>query len=140
MSNINLSFDLSPQALALQTSLAHRVHTDVIGLNGSIAERKHLLIDTAPLYNGRERGICLTVRASSAAGPSLLIFFAEGRGSDNLIVRSCLSNRIFMNPPTIADLTGESYHNEKSFDEWDIRGAGDCILYLIHDFWTEQNQ
>src|SRR4051812_44060834 len=86
---------INNQALALLHMLA--------GMEPSFAVYNagyDICISTSPLYNGRERGIVLSMHAYSVpVGKALFIFFAEGRNHDGIVIESWIDQG-GINPPT----------------------------------------
>jgi hypothetical protein len=68
-------------------------------------------IHSYPWYNGRERGICLTIAYRSK---QLNITFGEVRNSDSIFVDVWETATTF-NPPTSDDFTAEAYEQRNYF-------------------------
>ena len=139
MKNIDLSFNLSSKAEALLKLLEDNVECVILdayeGVSVAVDDLDHLEIRTAPLYNCRERGICLCVSVSvDSPSPRLLIFFAEHRNSDGLIVLWDEVNEAFLNPPTINDFSEESYKKRIESCGDDLAKAASFICNMIGDF------
>ncbi len=141
MKNIDLSFNLSAKAEALLRLLEEGVECiilDAYDESKTVMDLDHIDISTAPLYNCRERGICLRVGVDfgdlDSRRPKLLIFFAEHRNIDSLIVWWDEVDGAFLNPPTISDFSEESYKSRiESFGD-DFAKAAHFICNMIGDF------
>lgn len=55
-------------------------------------------IESRPMYNGRERGICLLVRRSLSEQDTLHLFFSERRSSDGIMLLSWVAPHPFNVP------------------------------------------
>jgi hypothetical protein len=92
------------------------------------------------VYNGRERwvGICFISKHHSFIAKSncLYIIFGENRNSDNLVVQHWYGPSSF-NPPTIPDISGYSYFdNRKFFNCEDFQNAKNHIADLVSAFYS----
>lgn len=122
---IDTTFGINQQALVLLQAL--------VGMEYQIAEdvvwdepRFH----TSVLYNGRERGIVLTVESSVVDPNPLNIFFGENRGSDNIFVQIANFKR-GINPPTFEDFGDLSYETRKEFPYMAIDKAATYVQKLV---------
>ena len=87
-------------------------------------------IETSTFYNGRENGICLTVKSFRFYKESLVIVFGENRNSDSIFVTTWLQN-VGFNPPQVCDLTDEAYETRRYFRYDAIYPATNYIQELI---------
>ena len=113
-SRIDLTFRLSWQSEALLKALGYYLEChilDAYDTSVSVEELEDLEIETFPLYNCRERGICLVVHVHRP-GPKLLLFFAEHRNTDSLFVWWEEVEKVFLNGPTIEAFSDHSYRNQ----------------------------
>lgn len=85
----DLALDIHPQAWAVLHLLQ--------SLNVEIPD--DVRIRTSALYNGRERGIVVTVKELCAVR-GLHAFFAEGRGSDQILLAVWETDEADINPPS----------------------------------------
>jgi hypothetical protein len=130
---IDLTLNIHPQAMALLHALSDideqlEFDSDVL--------YKDCRIKTSALYNGRERGICLTVQKTLRDNKVLGFFFTECRNSDQLFVQ-VETMKTSINPPTVADLTEGGYKNRKTFQEWNVNGARNYIFARIKKYLVE---
>lgn len=89
-------------------------------------------ITTSTFYNGRERGICLTI-AFHFGKPNLAIVFGEHRNSDMIFIDHWLVEpRI--NPPTVADFTDEAYEQRRYMQYDEVYKAATYIRELIESY------
>lgn len=72
----------------------------------------------SPFYNGRERGICLTVGSKAWV-------FGEIRNSDGIYLDRLENN--FFNPPCLEDLTAENYINRQFFRRDEVSKVAEII-------------
>ena len=123
---LDLTYGIHPSALAVLHILAPRLPPD--GFPDSVV--------CAPLFNGRERGIGLSVWNGRR---SLLLFFAEDRCSDSLFLWEERSNGMLggLNPPTVANLTNSGYESRKFYAWDDIMGIVRDIEARIAEFLAE---
>lgn len=143
---LDLTYGVHPAALAVLHLLAPRLPPEGY---------EHVQIGCTPLYNGRERGLCLSV----LNGSRLLLFFAEDRCSDDLFVWEEIYDpasdidRILMgcdrppagvpgsafalNPPTAKDLTRRGYESRKFFPWNDLVGVARALEARVTEFLGE---
>lgn len=93
--------------------------------------------NTGAFYNCREAGIVCSF-AKSMVKPGLHIVIVEHRNSDEIRVfqwRAPLS----INPPSLADLTEDTYRNrEKCFPWLDVRSVVQYVLELVEAYANEK--
>jgi hypothetical protein len=70
-------------------------------------------VETSPLYNGRERGVCVTVHSHGLR--TLCVVFGENRTSDDIFVTT-FERKLAINPPTCSDIPEEAYKARKHFN------------------------
>lgn len=87
---------------------------------------------TSALYNGRERGICLSLSATHR-DHRIFIFWSESRNSDQLVIVSW-EGRGDINPPTIADVPEAAWDDWKHFPFGRIDLARTHILELVAQY------
>ena len=132
---IDTRLNLSPQALALLAALAEdneQIFEDALTSQGHIT--------TTALYNGRERGVCLSVETRPGATCRLLVFFAEDRKSDALFVQKSVSFKMWNDPPAIEDFSEISYKDRKHVPEYRIDLARQIILKAIENHLSNCHQ
>jgi hypothetical protein len=112
-----------------------------ISLEGIVKDKYDFYINTAALYNGRERGICLTVHSYRINNPCSLkcfqIFFSEHRSSDNMFVMSW-KGTVDTNPPTIKDIPDEAWDSQKFFNWGQYHETAYYIKDLVENYIREQ--
>lgn len=115
---VDLSFGIQWKALAILAYLREHKVRDLESMN--------MAITCSPLYNGRERGICLDT-------PDGFVFFGEARNTDQIFVwtERC-SARI--NPPTVDRLTDDGYRSRRCFAPDKIEEAADYIVEAVRGF------
>jgi hypothetical protein len=117
MSNINLNLDICPQALAVLEALKRT------GVHQFPAA-----IQVWPIFNGRERGLCLEVRHENNARQALLLLFGEDRSTDDIFVQEVVTSRVLRNGPSLDDFTEASYNNRAYFSYLDVKAAVSHII------------
>ncbi len=91
-------------------------------------------IETSVFYNGRERGICLTVKNyRSEDGKILVVTWGENRNSDSIFVADWIQKNS-INPPTLVDMPDKAYDQRQYFTYDAIYPAIYHIRKLIVDF------
>jgi len=139
-SRIDLTFNLSWQSEVLLRILQNSIECHCLEdweKATTLEDLDDLRIETFPLYNCRERGICLVVDVyAGRPSPTLLIFFAEHRNTDSLFVWCEETEKSFMNGPTINDFGEESYKYRDMFGDDFIRAA-DFICERIGAFYKK---
>lgn len=88
-------------------------------------------------YNGRERGISITV-ATRLKDNTLVITFGENRNSDSIFVDSW-EMPFLLNPPSVDNFTEEAYENRKWFEYDKISEAAHFIQNMIQDRVSNQD-
>ena len=116
---------INNQALALMEYLKGQWH---VGDHGDI----YIQIESDFWYNGRERGISLTMRVGNTE-PVLIITFGENRNSDSIFV-DYWEDEIGINPPVVGQFTDEAYENRSYFKPWNFTPAKNYIVWLIKRF------
>lgn len=137
MYEIDFTFGLAWQSRVILEMLKEFKDTEPATKGKSISELD-IDIRTRPLYNGRERGICLIVTPHEILGESLLIFFAETRGGENAFIQHHVTNTP-SNPPTMSNFTTESYQDRTYYKESQLAKAAKDICKLIGKFYTAQD-
>lgn len=126
---INLDLNICHQALAVQQALktwSHDYGWDKLDVD----------ISTFPLFNGRERGLCLVIKKPyyGQKRETLLVSFGERRGGDSIFVECIVTNQMIMNGPTRDNFSEESYRNRSIFDYLDIESVCKEIESKIRAF------
>ena len=129
MNKINLDIDISHQALAVQAGLKTQCW-------GPLQAR----IQMYPLFNGRERGLCLEVRHQWLSDQALLVSFGEHRNTEDLFVQMVQTTRILMNGPELEDFTEESYRDRKHFGNLDIASVVEHIYNEVEAYVLKREQ
>lgn len=131
------SLGLSGQARAVLAMLSA---TECHGVSSYDDERRDydVEINTFAWYNGRERGVCLEVRAFLTDQKALLITFGEHRNSDSIFVDSWEVHHRFLNPPTVSDFPDEAYEARTFVPYGDLAGAVKVIRAKIADYMAER--
>ncbi len=119
----NAKFDSTFGVKSVALSVAHLVDLDRRGFEGLTN------ITWSPFYNGRERGVCLTVRANFHK-PGIAIVWGEHRSSDDIYVDTFPVDS-FMNPPTMASFTEEIYNLRKTFRYNEVYKVVDHVYELV---------
>lgn len=122
MKNIDLNFDISSCALAIANILTDKVPCLIDG-DASLNMR------TYPLYNGRERLICIVLEKNY--GDNICISFGEHRNTDNIIV-DIFSTKNFY--PTFKDMTDEQYENREFFKYNEHYKVAEFICEKLSEF------
>jgi hypothetical protein len=93
-------------------------------------------IETHASYNGREQGICLTLR-KGWSGALLHVVFGEHRNSDDIFVDFWVTCRPFMNGPTLNDKPEEAYTRRHYIGGLMLGDAANYIYGLMEEFYKE---
>jgi hypothetical protein len=93
-------------------------------------------VETSPLYNGRERGVCVTVRSHGLR--TFCVVFGENRNSDDIFVTT-FERKLALNPPTCSDIPEEAYKARKYFKPVDVTIAVEHIQTAIRAFLGAEN-
>jgi hypothetical protein len=137
------SFNIKAPALAALHLLAARDKMDLVPthLVKKLAEHKHRIqAETFPVYNGRERNVCLVLSyALDRENRKLLLMFGEVRNSDGNFLQK---QKIFGSPfvydqPTMKDFTDESYIERLHFDHGRFDQLIAAILGAAQEFYGE---
>ncbi len=139
MNDINLTFNLSWQSEVLLKMLptyfqGHILDEDVYEKTTVVEDLDGIVIKTFPLYNGRERGACITIDMYRS-GPTLLLFFAAHRSTDSLFVWWEEAEKGFLNGPTMANFTEHSHSNQIEFFGNKFAEAAEFICEKIGEFY-----
>lgn len=125
----SLTYNINKVALAILALL----EGEVDGLDGDEIETR-FDTETSTFYNGRENGICITVKHySSARFERLVIVFGENRTSDNIFVQKWTEPGD-INPPILQGLTDEAYNTRKCFAYNEIYPPAEYIRQVIIDY------
>ena len=121
---IDVNLGIKPQALAVLHLLADRLR-DLHDPD---------VVEAAALYNGREQGVVVTASClfSRVAPRCLNVFFSENRNSDDIVVYSWLGEGS-MNPPTVSDITEDTWKSRKVFGYGQVGEAARYVHELIGD-------
>lgn len=122
MASIETNLSLNPQALALLHLLA-----------GHDFDVESYRLRAAALYNGRERGVVLTV-SGTVQKECLHIFWAESRRSDDLVVFIWRAEPAAVNPPTVGDIPESCLGHQERFQYADLRKARDCVVSAVEAY------
>ncbi len=126
MKTVDLTLNISAQAWAILHLLAR--HTDLVP--------QGVLIDTAPFYNGRERGFVIAVHNYTNAH---FITFAENRNSDSIFV-AIWQGEYGLNPPTVSDFPEQNYQTRLYFNYNETHKASEHVKTLIECAGIELSQ
>jgi len=121
----DLTFNIHPVALAIANLI-------YINLDDEISDEDKFIVtvNTTAWYNGRERGICLSIYDIQFKG--IFIVFGENRSSDNIFVDVC-KYKGSINPPQWEDLTDAAYNKRKFFSYNQIYEATEYIQDIIKE-------
>lgn len=128
---------LDPQARAVLAMLSSSECDGLAEYDERFRDYK-IEIHTSAWYNGRERGICLVVRASFTSKRAMLLTFGECRNSDLIFVDSWVVERYFLNPPTLEDFTDEAYEQRTYVSPGNIGEAVQVIRGKIGRFMVSE--
>ena len=122
---VDKSLGISEQAYAVLQGLARQY----------IEVPDNVLVKTRAWYNGRERGIVLSLSPIGEGAPysQLNIAFGECRNSDQIFLDKW-DKYTGVNPPTVADFTEEGYANRQYFAYMDIVGVTEKIKEMVEEF------
>jgi hypothetical protein len=81
------------------------------------------IVRTSAWYNGRERGVVISVHKAGKPNETYSIVIVEHRNSDDIVVYNWLMPKWDVNPPTVADFTDEAYKSAEHFRASDWRVA-----------------
>lgn len=105
---LDVNLNLQDQSVQIGKLLARVDFTQIKGYG----KAAHARVETSAWYNGRERGIALTLNAFNR--PTFVIAFSECRNSDSIVIDNwCPEAQHFLNPPTIADFTDDAYYKRR---------------------------
>lgn len=91
---------------------------------------QHVNITTSAWYNGREKGICLTVFNHKKVKSSI-ITFGKVKNTDSIFIDSWEINGGLLNPPTVSDFNDEAYSNRKYLNYDKIYEAAQLVIESI---------
>ena len=126
---IDMSLGISEQAYAVLQGL-RRLQIEVPDGVG---------VQTRAWYNGRERGIALSLYQYSGKtiqeshNDQLNITFGECRNSEQIFVDHWVGYTGF-SPPTVENFTEEAYNNRQYFPYMDIVGVTEKIKEMVDEF------
>ena len=122
------SFGIRPKALAIANMLNYRepLYAPYQKFRDGEVYKVDVKFYSSPLYNGRERGICITMSIGFSDKDAISFWFDENRNSDGIFVQEINPN--LLNPPTLEDTTEEHYSSRKWFDPDGIVDASDYIF------------
>lgn len=92
-------------------------------------------ISTHAWYNGRERGVSLTISRLGFRG-CLVVTFGECRNSDGIFVDAWELPGAPYNGPTTEGFTDDAYKARKTFPEGAAGKAGEYIFEKLADFYN----
>ena len=128
---IDLNLSINPQAWAILNGLSHHLGDTLQHDYPNATVRTHAL------YNGRERGIVLTVSKVSKHPATLLVFFGEDRKSDQGFVWTTVVEGMMLDPPVTDDFSADSYSERKQFPEFRVDIAIGLVTLAIQGFLKE---
>lgn len=136
------SFNLKAQALAALHLLASRDKLELVPghLVKSFTDHKHrIVVETYPVYNGRERSVCLMLSyAMDKKCRKLLLMFGENRNSDNLFLQaSRLTKLAVYDQPTMSDFPEETWRTRRGFDYGRLDLLVDAVIADAQQFYNE---
>lgn len=108
----DVSLNINHQAWAVLHYLAGREPDFAEYKDGYYA----IWLETAPWYNGRERGFVISM-AKSIGGKAIHIAFFEHRNSDSICALRCVTSDFGMNPPTLQSHGEAFYPTDNKFDD-----------------------
>lgn len=95
-------------------------------------------IKTFAWYNGRERGVCLTVhRLGFNKKPVKVITFGEDRHNGEIFVDNWIMKSPPINAPTPNDFPDSAYMKRKRYTA--AKEAAEAVKTLVLNFITESN-
>lgn len=129
----DLTLGLNGQARAVLAMLSE-ISCDGLSAYDEARREYDVEIKTSAWYNGRERGVCLEVRAWFTDPMALFITFGENRTSDSIFVDSWEVECRLLNPPTVRDFPDEAYEARTFVPYGDVAGAVKVIRDKIAGF------
>jgi len=87
--------------------------------------------ETAAWYNGRERGVSVTFHGFRRK--PLVVCFAECRNSDDIVIDS-FEVEYYINPPTVANFTEETYLLRRSVPYMAFEDAMGVVDALVREW------
>lgn len=96
--------------------------------------RYQIDIETRAWYNGREKGVSLTVSRLGYKG-CLVITFGEHRSSDSIFVDCWEMKAQPFNSPTVSDFPDEAYKQRKFFTSGRVGDAAEYIYERMESFY-----
>lgn len=97
-----------------------------------ISGERALMLRTAAWYNGRERGISVSV--STPNGRGLVVVFSENRNSDDIVVYTWHVDFAGTNPVTPDQMSDATYRAGKYFAENSPELVAKYVANLIKSF------
>lgn len=128
------TFNISDTALGVAALIGNveisRISEEEKGfLNYSIITR------STPFYNGRERGICISILCFTYSR-QLNIVFGEQRNSDNIFL-DVWESHVTTNPPTVENFTDEAYDKRQYFGHNEHYNVAREVEKIIKSFYKE---
>lgn len=127
----DLTFGLNDQALQVGKLLSKVDFTKINGYYDVETPR----VKTSTYYNGRERGIALTL--SGRERPTFAIIVSEGRNTNQIVIDNFPIKQPNINSVTLDDFSDYAYYVRRKFVECkDYDRAVEVILELIEGWFA----
>ena len=140
---VDLTFGISSQALAVAAML-NDLEPDFLYLEDEKKWNREYTFETTPFYNGRERGIVISLLEKYAiTGKQYNVWIYEHRNSDGLVATAWEGKTPFNNLWTVEDIpNGEeryktcTWHNAE--EDWGNAGKMACkVMDLFESKFNE---
>ena len=138
----NLTFDINPQAMAVGQFLAGMI-PDFADYD-DVLHRYQVEFETKPWYNGRERGIVITMRPNWPMGPCLHIAFFEHRNTDSICTLKWETDSGYWNHPLEdREIFEKAYQSGDKYDvaaSFEYGSVGECSQWIFNEFRKFYNE
>lgn len=120
------TFGVCYKALAI----AHYLNNDVIYIPKELEYT--VILNSSPFYNGRESGICISIKSITSDKEQMNIVFGEQRRSDYIFLDIFFKDTI--NCPSLQDFTEEDYNKRETFQYDKIHIVASKIEHKIKSY------
>jgi len=123
------TFGVSQKAIVI----ANLINADIVEIPEDSSTSFY--IKTSPFYNGRENGICISIKNLLSDIEQFNVVFGEHRNSDSIFLDKFAKNTF--NNPTLSDFTEEDYKNREMFSPDGYVAVAEKVKDLLNSYIAE---
>ena len=132
MNTLDPHLNVKAQARAVLAILSERDPDFAVFKDGQY----HVEFTTWAWYNGRERGICISMQKDICA-PAIHMVFGECRSSDDIFVSWWATKRPYFNGPSVGDCPEIAYKSRRIFKHGACGEVAEYLYVIMQEAYKD---